>query len=247
MEYLGIVKTIYRYPVKSIGGESLASATLRWSGIDGDRQYAFYRAGNRSRFPWLTGREVADLVTYSASYLETDNPRHSAVRVTTPERDYDVGDPELQDRLSQVAGEEIRLLQVGRGTFDSMPVSVLSTATMGLLDRHFGQSLDIRRFRANIIVETPEGQEHRETNWVGGTLVFGDAESGPRLRANLPIDRCVMITIDPQTASREPKLLRGVSRTSTMRLLSEARRMRSAQSLWVIRCAWPLGEGIPLP
>jgi hypothetical protein len=33
--------------------------------------------------------------------------------------------------------------------------------------------LDIRRFRANIIVETPEGQEHCETNSVGGTLIFG--------------------------------------------------------------------------
>lgn len=93
MTYLGTVKAIYRYPVKSIGGETLASVTLRWSGIDGDRQYAFYRAANRSRFPWLTGREVADLLTYSASYLEPENPRHSAVRVSTPEGDYDVGDP----------------------------------------------------------------------------------------------------------------------------------------------------------
>jgi hypothetical protein len=109
--------------------------------------------------------------------------------------------------LSRMAGEEVRLLQVGRGTFDSMPVSVLATATVGLLSAHFGGAVDVRRFRPNILVDSLEA---RETDWVGGTLVFGDTSDGPRLRANLPIDRCVMITIDPETGARNPKLLRGV-------------------------------------
>jgi uncharacterized protein YcbX len=207
---LGKVKAIYRYPVKSIGGETLASATLRWPGIDGDRQYAFYRAGNTSRSPWLTGREVFDLVTYSARYVDPVDPRHSKVRITTPEREYDVGDTELRATLTRVAGEEIRLLQVGRGAFDLMPVSILSTATMALLDARFGSAIDVRRFRANILIETPEGEPHRETNWVGGTLVFGNGPDPTKLRADVPIDRCVMITIDPETGIRDPALLRGV-------------------------------------
>src|SRR5436853_7371656 len=124
---IGTVKAIYRYPVKSMGGESLRSAALRWPGIDGDRQYAFYRAANMSRFPWLTGREVPEMVTYSARYVEADNPRHSAVQVAARGHEFLLGDPELRKLLSGAAGEEVRLLQVGRGTFDSMPVSVLST------------------------------------------------------------------------------------------------------------------------
>src|SRR5260370_28128844 len=106
MEYLGTVKAIYRYPVKSMGGESLMSAHLRWPGIDGDRQYAFYRAENTSRFPWLTGRELPDLVTSSARYLEPDNPRHSAVRVRLGATEDEVADPPLRERLSQPAAEE---------------------------------------------------------------------------------------------------------------------------------------------
>jgi uncharacterized protein YcbX len=210
VDYLGRVKAIYRYPVKSIGGEILASATLRWSGIDGDRQYAFYRAGNASRFPWLTGREVSDLVTYSARYVEPTNPRHSEVLVQTPEQEYSVSDPKFIEKLVRAAGEEIRLLQVGRGTFDFMPISVISTATMGLLDTHFGTIVEIQRFRQNILIETPDGQAHRETNWIGGTLVFGDGPNPTKLRANVAIDRCVMITIDPKTGARNPALLRGV-------------------------------------
>ncbi|MGA8549932.1 MAG: MOSC N-terminal beta barrel domain-containing protein [Stellaceae bacterium] len=210
MEYLGTVKTIHRYPVKSMGGESLASATLRWPGIDGDRQYAFYRATNDSRFPWLTGREVSELVTYRARYLEPENPRRSAVQVSTPEQVYDVRDAALRERISRAAREEVRLLQVGRGTFDSMPVSVISTATASGLRERFGRAIDMRRFRTNIVVETPNGQAARETEWVGGTLIFGDETTGPRLRANVAIDRCAMITIDPETGARDPALLRGV-------------------------------------
>lgn len=210
MEYLGTVKTIHRYPVKSMGGESLASATVRWPGIDGDRQYAFYRVTDGSRFPWLTGREVPELVTFRAWYLEPENPRHSPVQVSTPERAYNVRDPALRERIGQFAREEVRLLQVGRGTFNSMPVSVISTATATSLGKHFGRSIDMRRFRANIVVETPNGQAARETEWVGGTLIFGDTTTGPRLRANVAIDRCAMITIDPETGLRDPALLRGV-------------------------------------
>jgi uncharacterized protein YcbX len=60
---LGTVAAINRYPVKSMAGESLDTASLRWSGIDGDRQYAFVRAGESRRFPWMTGREYAAMVT----------------------------------------------------------------------------------------------------------------------------------------------------------------------------------------
>lgn len=193
-----------------MGGESLASADLRWPGIDGDRQYAFYRATNGSRFPWLTGREVSELVTYRVRYLEPENPRYSAVQVSTPQQAYDVRDPALHERISRAAREDVRLLQVGRGTFDAMPVSVISTATATALREGFGGAIDMRRFRANIIVETPNGRAARETEWVGGTLIFGDEKTGPRLRANVAIDRCVMITIDPETGARDPALLRGV-------------------------------------
>lgn len=207
---VGIVKAIYRYPVKSMGGESLRSANLRWPGIDGDRQYAFYRAANSSRFPWLTGRELSDMVTYSARYLEPDNPRHSAVHVTVDERDYQVADPELRERLSHAAGEEIRLLQVGRGTFDSMPVSVLSTATLALIEARCDRPIDARRFRANVLVEPPDRQPARETDWTGGTLIFGSGPEAAKLRVNVPIDRCVMITIDPDNGARDPAILRRV-------------------------------------
>ncbi len=208
MHDIGTVQAIFRYPVKSMSGERLSSATLRWQGLDGDRQYAFYRTGSASRFPWLTGRDVSALVTWKARYAVPDDPRRSPVRVETGNGEHGLDDPALRERLTREAGQEIRLLQVGRGTFDSMPVSVLSTCTLELLEAAFGRAVDPVRFRANILIAPT--RPARETEWTGGTLAFGDRQDAARLQVNVPIRRCSMITLDPATAVADPALLRCV-------------------------------------
>ena len=42
---IGHVEAIFRYPVKSMGGERLEAAQLGWHGIEGDRRLAFRRMG----------------------------------------------------------------------------------------------------------------------------------------------------------------------------------------------------------
>ena len=51
---IGDVEAIFRYPVKSLGGERLEVAELGWYGIEGDRRLAFRRTDDRSAMPWLT-------------------------------------------------------------------------------------------------------------------------------------------------------------------------------------------------
>jgi uncharacterized protein YcbX len=204
---VGVVAALYRYPVKSMQGETLQSAALRWTGLDGDRQYAFYREADRSRFPWHTGREVPELVRHIARYSDPNDPRKSALRVITPDGvELDMASEDLRKRLSDAAGEEVRLLQVGRGTFDSGPVSVIATATEAKLDRAFGAPLGLRRFRPNIVIRSDAG----ETDWLGGTLVFGERTDSARLRLNRPIERCAFITIDPDTAAKDARVMRMV-------------------------------------
>jgi uncharacterized protein YcbX len=205
---VGTVQSIHRYPVKSMRAEDMTSVRLHWTGLDGDRQYAFYRAADPSRFPWLTGREVPDLVRHVPRYADPLNPRASAVRVRAPDgAEFDVTSEELRVRLSQAAGEDIRLLQVGRGTFDSMPVSVITTTTEAILDRCFGNPLGLARFRANIIVAPLRAAA--ETDWFNGTLAFGDG--GARLRVNRPIERCAFVNVDPATAAKDFSVLRMVA------------------------------------
>ncbi len=207
VEIVGIVAALARYPVKSMAGEPLAQAELRWNGVHGDRQYSFYRLGDHGRFPWLSARDLPSLVLYRPAYATPNDPRRSQVHVTAPQGEhYAIQAPELARCLSDEAGKELGLLQVGRGTFDAMPVSVTSTATHAALDAAHGAPVDPRRFRSNIVIES----EVRETAWCRGRLTFGEAQDAAQLVVNDPVPRCALITIDPNTAARDPAVMRTV-------------------------------------
>lgn len=205
---VGRVARVVRYPVKSMAGEPVDELDLRWTGAHGDRQYAFVRRGDRSRFPWLTAREVPSLVLYRPAFRDPADPRHSPVDVVTPAGDrLPLDHPALASALSDAAGTAVELIQVGRGIFDSMPVSVASTASLAAVDAAHGAPLDPRRFRFNVVIESgePDGA------WHDGVLAFGEEEVGARLLVNDAIPRCAMVTVDPDTATRDASVLRTIA------------------------------------
>ncbi len=208
VEAVGRVAAIHRFPVKSMAGERLDSIEVDWQGFEGDRQYSFYRTGDRSRFPWLTGRELPDLVRFQPRFTQPQSPRTSSVEIATPDGEkHDLFAPELLERLAQAVSCALGVLQSGRGLYDAMPVSIATTATHQAVDDAFGAPLDARRFRSNLLIES----DHREGEWKGRRLSFGrDAESAELLVADA-IPRCAMITIDPDSALRSPPIMRLVA------------------------------------
>ena len=64
MQSLGVIRQLARYPVKSMQGEALPSAALTLQGLAEDRRYAFVQATSQSPFPWLTARELPELLYY---------------------------------------------------------------------------------------------------------------------------------------------------------------------------------------
>ena len=205
---IGTVAAIARYPVKSMAAEPVQALDLHWSGANGDRQYGFVQSGNKGRFPWLTGRELASLLSHRPAYDNPEDPRLSPLTVTTPEGErLAVTDPALAARLSTEAGREVSLIQIGRGVFDAMPVSLASTAGLAAIAAAHGSPLDARRFRLNIIIES----EMRDAEWQGRRLAFGTPE-GAAVLVNHGIPRCVMITIDPDTLARDPSVMKTVAK-----------------------------------
>src|SRR5258707_14213661 len=67
---IGHVEAIFRYPVKSMGGELLEVANLGWHGLDGDRRLAFRRINDRSGFPWLSASQLPDLLLFAPHRCE---------------------------------------------------------------------------------------------------------------------------------------------------------------------------------
>ena len=57
MSIVGQVESLWRYPVKSMRGEELEEAFVGFSGVYGDRLFAFKSSACPKGFPYLTGRE----------------------------------------------------------------------------------------------------------------------------------------------------------------------------------------------
>lgn len=204
---MGRVVAITRYPVKSMAGENLSQAEVDWQGIEGDRQYAYVRRGNTSRFPWLTARDVPDLILHKAVYTDSTTPRTSPVLVIDKEgRRWDLRDPGLTAALEQAATAELDLLQLGIGAYDLMPLSIVTTGSLAQLDARYGGTVDPRRLRANIVVDCPT----TDREWGGHHLRIGD-QDGIELLAAYLAPRCSMVTIDPDTAERNPRVMRTIA------------------------------------
>ena len=205
---IGHVTSLVRFPVKSMAGEALSVAELDWQGIEGDRQYAFLRRANGTRFPWLTAREVPALVLHTARFADPGAPRTSAVMVDTPDgATVSLHDASLCAHLEAAAGEPVGLIQSARGIYDSMPVSIQTSAGHAALEAAHGTTLDVRRFRSNIVVESDVPPDELQ----GLRLAFGGAEDGAVVLCADPIPRCVITTIDPDTGGKEPRVLRTVA------------------------------------
>lgn len=207
---VGTIKSLHRYPVKSMAGEDLASAELGWHGIDGDRRYSFIRKGDLSGFPWLTASKLRELILYKATFLNGETSLH----VRTPDgTDFDIKSPELLEHLTEAYGGAVELVRVSNGIFDDSPVSLISTATISMLERETGRPIDVRRFRPNIVVESLPGYSPQEESWVGNTLVIGNAADAPAVRVTTHDVRCVMVNLDPDTAVADPIVLKTIART----------------------------------
>lgn len=204
---VGVVAALNRYPVKSMAGEELAEAEVRWSGLRGDREYSYVFADRPRRFPWLSGRDLSALLCYRTITTGDYGASGLPVEVVTPEgRRMSIAEPSLVDELATVVSAPLQLVQISRGAYDSMPLSLVTRSTLAAVDAAHGAPLDPRRFRINIVIDSAE----RETAWRHRTIEFG--LDGPRLAVTRPIERCAMITIDPDTAERDPAIMRTIAR-----------------------------------
>jgi uncharacterized protein YcbX len=213
-QQVGTVAALYRFPVKSMGGEALEQAPLYWHSLEGDRRQVFVKSGDLSSFPWLTARDVPELVHYTAYLTDPANVRRSPVMVRTPEGDeLPVESEDLRNRLERLHDAPIYLLRTSRGAPDAAGVSVVGLGTIRALGERIGQTLDVRRFRQNVYLETLGGEPDVEDGWVGRRLVFGDGEQAASVRILRPDHRCMMVNLSPEHAGQNPAVLREIAQS----------------------------------
>jgi uncharacterized protein len=207
-EAIGTIKALYRYPVKSMAGESLATAQLGWHGIEGDRRFAFRRVQETGGFPWLTAGRLPALIRYQPYSAVAGNgapPTH----VRTPSGvELELSGAALRQELSAAFGDDVELMQLKHGMFDEAPLSLITTNTLETIAVRADCDVDVLRFRPNILVETSDGAPFPEDAWVGKLIVFGEQPEAPAMSVAQRDVRCVMINFDPVTGATTPQILK---------------------------------------
>ncbi|EJM78701.1 MULTISPECIES: MOSC domain-containing protein [unclassified Pseudomonas] len=104
-------------------------------------------------------------------------------------------------RLVQVPVDRARTTQAGYGKdddqvafADGFPLLLIGQASLEDLSQKVGRSLEMLRFRPNLVIEGSEA--YAEDGWK--RIRIGDVE----FRVVKPCSRCILTTIDPQTGER---------------------------------------------
>ena len=232
MSIVGKIDSLWRYPVKSMRGEELDEAFASFSGIYGDRLFAFESSASPKGFPYLTAREQQRLLQYRPHFRYPDkaarpinlteaekmgaNPvwadfAELMVDVETPDgKTLAVDDPALIDMIRADIDQkhQLTLMRSERALTDCRPVSVFSLQSARQLAEETGTSIDKRRFRANVYVNLTSAQGFAENEFVGKSLRIGPKVVVTVLERDA---RCVMITLDPDTGEKSPEILKKVA------------------------------------
>ena len=179
------VAQLWRYPVKSLMGESLQSAHLTLDGIEGDR--VVHVAGRRGP---LTGRTRPGLLTIPASTSPDGVPLVDGHLWNSPE---------AAEVVRERAGPDARL--VADATPQRFDVLNLLVATDGAVER---LGYDVRRLRPNIVLSGVPAEIEPELP--GQALAIGEALVG----VHSVRQRCVVTTIDPDDGSQDLNVLRRI-------------------------------------
>lgn len=117
---------------------------------------------------------------------------------------------------ADVPFELLELAQETPGTtfVDYAPVHVITSATLEAvkvagLGEGREHDADVRRFRANLVVDTPDTAGFVENDWVGRELAVGDTV---RLQVFLPTPRCAVPTLQHGDLPGDPDVIRTLAR-----------------------------------
>jgi len=210
---IGHMEAIFRYPVKSMGGERLEEAKLGWYGLDGDRRLAFRRMNDRSGMPWLTASKLPDLLLFAPHRREDGAQGDLPTHIRTPDgEEMPVFGEDLATEVGRRYGAPVEMMQLRHGIFDEASISVIALDTVREIGRLAGRSLDVRRFRPNVVVRSLRSVPFQEDEWLGGVLSFGEGDDAPAVTVTMRDIRCSMLNLDPDSASPAPEVLKAVVR-----------------------------------
>jgi uncharacterized protein YcbX len=234
MDVIGKVESLWRYPVKSMRGQELDEMFAGYAGVYGDRVFAFTSSASPKGFPFFTGREQRQMLRYQPRFRHPDkaagpinlteaekvppgvtplyaDPEDLMVDVETPVGNtVAINDPALIEMLRKEIDDkhQLTLLRSERALTDCRPLSIFAVQSAKKLGDETGIKIDKRRFRANVYLDLTSSDGFAENEFVGKSLRIGSKVVVSVLERD---PRCMMITLDPDTAEKSPAILKQVA------------------------------------
>ena len=234
MKTVGTVESLWRYPVKSMGGEALAESFIGFSGVYGDRCYAFKSSAARKGFPYLNANVQPRMLLCQPKFRYAERaarppnlteamsiapgvtpanaePGDLILDVVTPSGAVvAIDDPALVEMLGEdLRGENhLTLVHSDRALTDCRPLSLISLQTLSQIGEELGAPVDRRRFRSNVYIDLASDYGFAEDELVGRRLRLGPKAVVAVLERD---PRCKMISLDPDTGEHNPEVLRRVA------------------------------------
>ena len=231
MKLSGVVKSLWRYPVKSMSGETCTSLVVNNRGVVGDRWFAitdeqgkFGSGKNTRRFVKIDG-----LLEFRAAY------DGGVPVITFPDGKSVRGDdPSVHSRLTEALDRPVTLAEEQSVPhFDNDSIHLVTTSSLDWLRSKLpGAVIDERRFRPNVLIQT-EGSGLVEQGWVGRTVRIG---RGVVLEVTQPTERCVMTNFGQPGIPEDKSVFACVGREAELKFGVYARVVSTGEV--------SLGEGV---
>ncbi len=224
------VAGLYHYPLKSARGQSLSKVDLhpfgmgldrRWVLIDDDGRFLSQRTCPKlgTIDAYANGKMLTLTCGLEALVVDADTTQRVNVQVWGDWISDCFGVPEMVNQwLSAYLGQSVRLVYcpdhalravdedyAGAGYrtafSDGFPILVISQSSLDELSRRWGQTIDVRRFRPNLVIGG-DCAPFAEDDWQ--SIRIGDVQ----LDLVKPCSRCVIPGLDPDELTQTEGFLR---------------------------------------
>lgn len=209
------VAELYRYPVQSVRGEAVATASFAAKGIPGDRAYgvADLELGciaHASR----AKKQYRGLITWQARYLEEPRDGGAAAPV-----ELDFGDGTIRgddSRIDAIISERLGMraaFVINDGSrvpklYEQSHCHLLTSATLKRLQQHHeAGNFAAARFRPNILLDCGDEIGFVEQEWIGREVTIG----GVIFDVNDECKRCALTTRAQGNLPDDPGILQSTA------------------------------------
>ena len=204
---VGEIRDINRYPVKSFAGERLETCVIEPYGMLGDRFCAFYDESKEGWWRYFTARNNPKMLTYQAQFINGE------IHVRASDGRTFGWDEHLLEEIQSQTKTRITMSSIKAShpqpehpqllSVDGASILLITDASLKKLEAAWGHSLDQRRFRGNFVIALSD-ESLFEGDWIGRQLSIGDVQ----LQVDSFCESCMVITMDPDSQERDPKLLK---------------------------------------